>query len=169
MKIEKKYIIAGVLGVVSIAVALAYLQYKKLMDYTIKLKGLKLKTLSAKNVAFDLFLNFTNNSSLKFDIVEQQYKVYLNDSFVTELVNYSPTNIMPKATSVIGINVSFDPTKVLNILNKNYASILLHPETVKIKVDVKLKVLLYGFKVSIPFVFEDTLKGLIDLGKQPKV
>jgi LEA14-like dessication related protein len=169
MKVEKKYIIAGVLGVVSIAVALAYLQYKKLMDYTIKLKGARLKTFSAKGVVFDLFLNFTNNSSLKFEIVEQQYKAYLNNNFITELVNYSPTVIAPKSTSVIGVNVSFDPTKVLNILNKNYASILLHPETVKIKVDVKLKVLLYGFKVSIPFVFEDTLKALLDLGRQPKV
>ncbi len=169
MKIEKKYIIAGVLGVVSIALALGYLQYKRLMNYTIKFKGLRLKTLSAKQFVFDIFLNFTNDSDLKFDIVSQDYKVYLNDNFVTSLVNNSPITILPKSPTVIGVNVSFDPTKVLNILNRNYASILLRPETVKIKVDIKLKVSLYGFKVSIPYVYEDTLKALLDMRKQPTV
>ena len=76
MKIEKKYIIAGALAVVSTFLALGYLQYKKLMNYKISFKNLKIKTLSATNISFDIFLNFTNNSNLKFEIIEQQSKIY---------------------------------------------------------------------------------------------
>jgi hypothetical protein len=37
-----------------------------------------------------------------------------------------------------------------------------------VKVDLKMKVKLYGIKISIPFVFEDTLKAIIDMAKAPK-
>jgi LEA14-like dessication related protein len=168
MKIEKKYIIAGALGVVSIALALGYLQYKKLMNYKIVFKNLKVKTLSPTNIAFDIFLNFTNKSSLKFDIIEQQSKIYINGKFVSDVVNNAVNTIEPNSTSIIGANISFNPTTVLSSLNKSYASILINPSSISIKVDLKMKVKLYGIKISIPFVYEDTLKGIIDLAKAPK-
>jgi LEA14-like dessication related protein len=168
MKIQKKYIIAGALGVVSIALALGYLQYRKLMNYKIAFKNIKIKTLSATNIAFDIFLNFTNNSNLKFQIIEQQSKIYINGKFVSDLVNTAVNTIEPTATSVIGTNVSFNPTSVLSSLNKSFASILLNPASVIVKVDLKMKVKLYGIKISIPFVFEDTLKAIIDMAKAPK-
>lgn len=168
MKIEKKYIVAGVIGLVTITGALLYLRYKKLMNYVIKLKTLKVKTLTANSVVFDIFLNFTNNSNLAFDIIEQDYKVYLNDELVTKMVNRSTNHISANKTngvdtskSVIGVNVSFNPTKVLQMLGKNWVSILIHPETVRLKVDVKLKVSLYGIKFSIPYIYEGTLKSII--------
>ena len=37
-----------------------------------------------------------------------------------------------------------------------------------VKVDLKMKVKLYGIKISIPFVYEDTLKAIIDMAKAPK-
>ena len=168
MKIDKKYLIAGAIGLVTITGALLYLQYKKLMNYVIKLKTLKVKTLTANSVVFDIFLNFTNNSNLAFDIIEQDYKVYLNDELVTKMVNRSTNHISANKTngvdtskSVIGVNVSFNPTKVLQMLGKNWVSILVHPETIRLKVDVKLKVSLYGIKFSIPYIYEGTLKSII--------
>lgn len=161
----KKWVIVGALSVISISLGIIYLQYRKLMDYTIKLKGVKFKSLSQSLISFDLFLNFTNNSDLKFDIVGQEYKIYINDTFVTKLSNMIASKILPKSPNVIGINVSFNPTDVLGLLKKNMASILLNPEKVKIKLDLKLKVMMYGFKLSIPYVYESNLKEMMSSSK----
>ena len=176
MKIERKHIIAGAIGLVTITGALLYLQYKKLMNYVIKLKTLKVKTLTANLISFDIFLNFTNNSNLAFDIVEQDYKVFLNGEPVVKMLNRSinriaanKTNGVDTSVSVIGVNVAFNPTKVLQLLGKNWISILTKPETVKLKVEVKLKASSYGFKFSIPYVYEGTLKSILDSKKEATV
>jgi len=157
----KKWLIVGTLGVISVALALGYLQYKKLMNYTIKLKGFSLKTLTFKLINFDLFINFTNNSDLKFVISDQEYKVYLNNQFVTKLANKNDVVIGAKSTSIIPINIQFDPSSVLQLLGQNALTILASPNKITLKVDIKLKVALYGIKFSIPYVYESTLKELI--------
>jgi len=156
----KKYIIAGVLGVISIAAALAYLQYRKLMNFTIKFKKVLVKTLSATSISFDLFLNFTNNSDIKFTILEQDYKVYMNDAFVTKIINKAPIEVISKGTSVIPVNVTFDPRAVLKLIGKNATDLLLNRDKIIVKMDIKLKVKLYGIPVSIPYVYTSNLKEL---------
>jgi LEA14-like dessication related protein len=162
----KKWLIVGGLGVISVALALGYLQYRKLMNYTVKLGGVKFKQVTSKVFNFDLFIKFTNNSDINFVVSDQEYKVYLNDKFVTKISNAEPVTILPNATNVIPVNVVFDPTVVLNMLGKNLSSILLSPETINIKVDGKLKAKLYGFTKSIPFVFEKNLKDLMASKKE---
>lgn len=166
MKIERKYIVAGLLGIVSFALAAGYLAYKKLMDYTLGFKSIKVKKVSIKLIEFDVFLNFLNKSNLGFDIIEQEYKVYMNDKFVSKVVNYSTTKILPNATSVIGVNVKFDPRVVLKVIGKDFKDLILKPDQYIIKTDMKLKVNFYGFKVSIPYVYEDTLKNFISYAKE---
>lgn len=164
----KKWLIVGGLGIISVALALGYLQYKKLMNYTIKLKKIKIKSLTAKLINFDLFINFTNNSDLKFIISDQDYKVFLNDKFVTKISNPNDIIIEPKSTSVIPINIGFNPTDVLNLLGKNLTTILISPETINLRVEIKLKVALYGIKVSIPYTYNATLKELMNPPKEEK-
>lgn len=160
MEIKKKYIIAGVIGAVTIAGALAYLQYKKIMNYVIKYKGSKVKKLSPTAIDVDLFLNFENKSDLKFIIKSQSYTVYINDIFVTKLVNYAPTTIAPKAFSVIGLNVKLNPEAVLKQLGKTPLDFVGAPEKIKIKIDTKLNVSLWGIPISIPYVYDTNLKEL---------
>ena len=161
MKIKGKYIIAGALGVISIALAIGYLQYKKLMNYTLSFKGIKLKKASATELNFDLFLNFVNKSNLKFDIVEQDYSIYINDVFLTKAVNYSTNTVLPTSASIMGVNINFNPTQAYKNLKGGFASMLLSPQMLKLKIDMKLKVKLYGIKISIPFVYETTLKEIL--------
>lgn len=161
----KKLLIYGTLGAISVALLLGYIQYQKLMNYVIKFKGIKIKQLTANVFNFDLFINFTNNSDIKFEITEQEYKVFLNDKFVTKLVNNLPTTIVPLSTNVIPVNVNFNPTEVLKLLGSNITTILLSPEKITLKVDIKLKVKLYGIPVSIPYVYVATLKELMASGK----
>lgn len=161
MKIEKKYLIAGAVAVLSVAGALAYLQYKKIMDYTIRFKSVKIRKISLTLFDFDVFLFFLNKSDLKFVINTQAYSVYLNGVFVTKIVNYADTTVLPKAESVLPLNVKFDPRIVLKTVQMNAVDLAVHPEKVKIKMDIKLKVSLWGLPVNIPYTYESTLKEMM--------
>lgn len=156
----KKWIIAGVIGTVTIAGALAYLQYKKIMNYAIRFKGVKIKSISATLFNFDLFLFFHNKSDVKFTITKQAYSVYMNGSFVTKISNISSILIAPKAETVIGLNVQFNPKDVLKVLNKNAIDLVTQPDKIKLTIDMKLGVSLYGIPINIPYKYETTLKEM---------
>lgn len=165
-KIEKKYIIAGAIGLITITGALVYLQYKKIMNYAMKFKRVKVQTLSQKLVSFDVFLLFTNKSDLKIEIKDQEYKIYINDIYISRASNGVPNIIHPKTTSEIGVNVAFDPTVVAGLLKTNYLSLLANPGAIKLKVEIKLKVGLWFITVDIPTTVEFTLKELIEMAKK---
>ncbi len=169
MKIEKKHIIAGVIGLTTTAaLAYLYLQFKKLKETKVCFKGIKVKRISATDVNFDVFVNISNVSKAKLEIVDQNYDLFLNDKFITNVSNHAASIIQPNADSLLGVNISFNPTQVLKIINKNFLAIIAQPESVKLKIDIKLKVKFFGFKISIPIVVEKSIKDLIDAQKAPK-
>ena len=161
MKLEKKYLIAGLIGVVTIAGALAYLQYKKLMNYTIKLRNIVVKSANLSSLNFDLFLNFENKSSISFEILSQTYDVYINDTLISKLKGKEVVKIQPKSTSVIPLKVNIKPSDILNKLGKGTLNLIANFGNNKLKVNVKLQVKLYGFTVNIPFVYESTISEMI--------
>lgn len=165
MIVKKKHIIAGVIAVGSITAALAYLQYKKLMNYCIGFKSVKIKSLSEKFVDFDVFMNLKNMSDIKIEIVSQEYNVYLNDKFVTKASNSALQVIEPstveKPLAIVGVNIQFNPTEVYGILKLNLRDLLVNRDKIKIKVDMKLKVKMWFFTVNIPYVYETNLKELM--------
>lgn len=157
----KKWLIVGGLSVISVTLGLAYIQYRKLMNYVVKVGGVKFKKISASAISFDLFIKFTNNSDINFELSGQEYSVYLNDKFVTKIANTNSVQVLSKATNTIPVNVSFNPSDAIKLIGGNFSNILLHPETIKLKIDGKLKVKLYGFTKAIPFVYESNLKDLM--------
>lgn len=168
MKIEKKHVIAVGLGLVCTAAGLAYWQYTKLMNYCISLYRVKLNTLTENNANFDLFLNLKNRSSVTINILSQDYSVYLNNSLISKISNPKPQTIAGESTSVISVNIKFNPKSIARILGKNALQILLSPETVAIKVDIKLKVKLWIITVNIPYTYQATLKELMTPSTEPK-
>ncbi len=168
-KIEKKHIVtAALIGLITITGAILYIQYKRIMNYVIKFYSLKINTVSMNLVNFDLFLNFINNANVQIDILEQDYKVYINDALVTTATNHIQTTLLANATSILPINIQFNPSSVLKLLGNSASDIVLHPEKINLKADIKLKVKLYGFKVSIPYVYQGTLKDINDARKANK-
>lgn len=157
MKIEKKHIVAGVIAAVSITGALAYLQYKKLMNYCIGFNKIRLNKISSTNADIDVFINFKNQSDLKIEIQSQEYNVYMNDAFLTKASNAKPQVIEPKSTSVIGINVKFNPS----VAGKNIMNAVLSGSGVSIRIDMKLKVKFYFITVNIPYSYKTTLKEIM--------
>jgi len=160
MKIDRKYLIAGAIGLVTITGALAYLQYTRLMNYVIKVGKIKINKIALNNIDFNLILNFENKSNISFDIKNQTYDIYLNNVFIAKAENQSITKINAKSVSQIGLNIKFDPSTAVKKLGLGTLDLLSKPDKVMLKVDVKLKVKLYGITISLPYVFESSLKDL---------
>jgi LEA14-like dessication related protein len=161
MKIQKKYIYAGLIGLVTITGATLYLQYQKLMNYTIGLKKVKINKLTPTGFDIDLFLNFENKSNLKFTIEKQKYEVYINDVFLTTMRNDKPNVILPKSVSVLGMNLKESNKEVADKLKKLVVAIATNDKTmVKIVTTMSVK---FGFiTLSFPpYPYQDTLKNLM--------
>ena len=156
----KKYLIAGVIGTITIAGALAYLQYKKLMNYVIKVKSGVIKTITANLLDLDLTLDFENKSSIAFEIKSQEYEIFIDNKFISKINNIKPVFIKAKSNSDIFVNIKVNPTKVGSKFKIEDLNKLLDLQNIKIKVIGKLKVKLYGFPVNIPFNYETTIKEL---------
>ena len=161
MKLEKKHYIAGAIGLVTISGALLYLQYKKLMDYCMSFKGFTLKKLSLKDAELDIFLNFKNKSAIKINIVSQDYIAYINDKQIATFSNKKEVVIEPKATSVLPLNVKFQPIKLVNSLKGLATDFVLKPETVILKVKCEIKVKLWLFTINVPYEYVTTIKDLM--------
>lgn len=157
MKIERKHIIAGVIGAVTITGALAYLQYKRLMNYCIGFNTIKVNKISTNLADFNVYINFQNNSDLKIEIKSQEYQVYMNNDFLIEASNSASQTIAPKSTSAIGINVRFNPEQA----GKKVLNTLLSASSLSFRVEVKLKVKFLFFTVNIPYSYKTTLKELM--------
>ena len=161
MKIEKKYLVAGLIGLVTITGATLYLQYQKLMNYTIGLKRVKINKLSLAGFDIDLFLNFENKSDLKFTIEKQKYAVYVNGVYLTTMVNDLPNEILPKSVNVLGMNMKENGKDVVGKL-KSLITALASSDKVMVKIVTTMKVK-YGF-ISLsfpPFTYENTLKNMM--------
>jgi LEA14-like dessication related protein len=161
MKIEKKYLVAGLIGLVTITGATLYLQYQKLMNYTIGLKRVKINKLSLAGFDIDLFLNFENKSDLKFTIEKQKYAVYVNGVYLTTMVNDLPNEILPKSVNVLGMNMKESGKDVVGKL-KSLITALASSDKVMVKIVTTMKVK-YGF-ISLsfpPFTYENTLKNMM--------
>ena len=161
MMLKKKYVIAGLIGLVTITGATLYLQYQKLMNYTIGLKRVKINKVSLAGINLDLFLNFTNKSNLKFTIERQKYDVYVNNVYLTTLQNDKPNEILPNSVSVIGMNIDID-RKIIASRLKDALLTFANTDKTMIKLVTTMKVK-YGFvKVSFPpFTYENTLKNMM--------
>jgi LEA14-like dessication related protein len=105
-------------------------------------------------------LNFTNKSSIKFDIISQKYDVYINNILVSKLTGNQNVAVMPKGVSVIPVSVNFNPSSLLEKLGKNAVSLIANFANAVIKIEMKLQVKLYGFTINIPYVYESTIRDL---------
>lgn len=166
---QKKYIIAGIIGAITIAGGLAYLQYKKLMNYALTFRSVRINKISLTKFDFDLILNFQNKSDVAFTIKSQSYDIYLNNVFVTRINNDSDSVMLANATSPMGLNISFNPQSALQKLHLGALAILKADTKLTIKVDMKMKVKLWVFTISIPYVYEDTLKNMMGIGQPATV
>jgi LEA14-like dessication related protein len=160
-KVKKKYIIAGILGVISVFGAIAYLQIKKLLEnFDWEFKKIKVRTLTPNLISFDVFLEFINGSDVSFNIVNQEYKIFINNEYVSRGSNGMNNIIQKRSRSQLGVNVAFDPKVVLEQLKINAVDLLTASEKIWIKVEMKFKVKIGPIPFTIPYTYEVNLKEI---------
>lgn len=120
-----------------------------------------LKKFNLNEADIDLYLNFKNNSAIRLDIISQEYIVSINDKEIVKAGNANALSIAPNSTSVLSVNVAFNPSKLLNIIGGLATDIMLNPQKINITINVKVKVKLWAFTVSIPYEFKSTLKDML--------
>jgi len=163
---KKLYIILGSIAFVLIGVAIAvyfYIQKQidKILAYTIDFKKASPKKISLDLIDFDLWLNINNPSSLTYDIISQEYKVYINNVYLTTIKNNIKYTIKGNATTPIGINVKFDPTQFIAKLGgAGLAAIISNPTKTTLTLDMKLKTKFFFYPVDIEYKYETNIKEL---------
>lgn len=161
-----KNILIGLGVTAGLFVAFGYYEYLKLMQYVIKVKNIIPKKITATNINFDLLVWFRNSSDLRITIEQQDHKVYLNDKFITSIVNNVDNTIHPKQSSVIGFNVDINLKELLNVLKTEALNILTHPDKFNIRVDMNFKIKFYFMRINVPYSYVITINDIIEMSKK---
>lgn len=157
MKVTKKQLFVGIgLAVLSAATLIGY-QIYKLKQFTLTPNGVQFKTVSMKELNFDAYLNFKNESTLQIALAYQKYKVYINNKLITTITTNVPQVILPKAVSVLKANVVLSPNEIIKKLG---ASSLLNIVTFKqqmLRIDVVAGIKFGNFVIPITKTIEDKI------------
>lgn len=164
LKTKLKYALGiATIGLTATTIIWARKQYKKMLSNKIDINSFKVTDIALNNIGIEVFFNYFNNTDIKITLVSQKYDIYLDDKFVASLINDSTNVIKPNTTSVIGVRGEFDLIKISKNLNINPIKLFLLPKNQRVRIDMKLKVKLLFFNVTIPFSYEDSVKNLTGL------
>lgn len=164
LKTKLKYALGIVtIGLTATTIIWARKQYKKMLSNKVDINSFKVTDIALNNIGIEVFFNYFNNTDIKITLVSQKYDIYLDDKFVASLINDSTNVIKPNTTSVIGVRGEFDLMKISKNLNINPIKLFLLPKNQRVRIDMKLKVKLLFFNVTIPFSYEDSVKNLTGL------
>lgn len=164
LKTKLKYALGiATIGLTATTIIWARKQYKKMLSNKVDINSFKVTDISLNNIGIEVFFNYFNNTDIKITLVSQKYDIYLDDKFVASLINDSTNVIKPNTTSVIGVRGEFDLMKISKNLNINPIKLFLLPKNQRVRIDMKLKVKLLFFNVTIPFSYEDSVKNLTGL------
>lgn len=155
-----KYIVGGAIGLVTITGAILYFQYKKLMEYAIKIVGGKVNAIDRNGIDVTLFLSVNNKSNLRLKLIKQKYDVYINDKLIAKAKSDLSETVEPKADTTISLDVSLKTKELLKTLGSEAINAVTKPETTVLKVDYKLIVSLMGIRLPINSTYETSLADL---------
>jgi LEA14-like dessication related protein len=157
----KKYIVIGSIAALGIGLLAVLRQFDLLMQHELKVVGKKITKLSSSNIAFTIFVAFKNTSLISFNINSQRYKVYINDKYISEAFSSKAITVKPKETTVMPVNVDIVPQNIITAIGADWASMILKPETVNIRIDFEINLSLFGLDIPVKNKYATTLKELM--------
>jgi LEA14-like dessication related protein len=154
-------------GGVVFTVGLAYLliQFKKLMDYTIKFSRFQKVKISPNELIFDIFVKLDNPSNLALTLTNQNYDVYINNSFVTNVNTSVQTTLKPKTNTEFPLRINVNPKDITKAMGTNWAFLLLTPEKVVITTVFKVSVKVLGITIPIKNKYPISLAEILNIPK----
>ena len=159
-KLQKRFWIAGLIGLVSVTGAYMYYQVNKILDYTLNYKGIKNVKITKDQISFTMWYEYQNKANITITLAESKYDVYVENQYVTTLTNFAPTTLQGGQVSVIEVNVVLTKAD-LTKLKLNYAQLLIAPKSVEIKTIMKWKVKYGILKIPVSYPYIVSLKEVI--------
>jgi LEA14-like dessication related protein len=161
----KKALWIGGGTIFAVGLTLLLLEFKKLMDYTIKFVKFQKVKISPQELIFDIFVELRNYSNLSLKLTSQNYDVYINNNFVTNVNTNVETVLEAKKSTQFPLRINVNPNDITKAMGTNWALLLLTPEKVVITTVFKLKIKVLGITIPIKSKYSITLGEILNVPK----
>ena len=166
MKKNWKYILLAAVAGVTVTTGLwVKKQYNKLMKNTYELKSFLIKKASLQSVTISVVYAYANNTDIDINLVGQEYKIYVDDRFITTIKSDVPVILKANSTSDIPLDITLDPKDMYYKFKDNLLKALTQKQKLKIKMDSTFRVKLGIFTIPVPYPYEWTQTFPALLGK----
>lgn len=161
MKINK-WAVFSIVGVAVAGTAIYVAkQVKKMMNYTLTFKSVKVNKFTLDTLDFNAYYDYKNNSDIDIKLAEQEYDIYMNDVYITTLKNYQENILKANATSELGFNVNLNLPELDKKLRINYVKMLADPKAVKLRIEMRWKIRFGFLKIPISYTWNTDLKQIL--------
>lgn len=166
MKKNWKYIaLAAVAGITVTTGLWLKKQYDKLMKNTYELKSFVVKSASMKSVTFSVVYAYVNNTDIDINLVGQEYKIYVDDRYITTIKSDIPVILKSNSISDIPLDITVDPKDMYYKFKDNLFKALTQKQKLKIRMESTFRVKLGIFTIPVPYPYEWTQTIPAILGK----
>jgi LEA14-like dessication related protein len=139
---KNKALLIGIVATIGVAGFLIWRQFKKLMDYKLSFRSVKVNKINAKELSLTLGLNFQNKSDIQLVLTKQKYDVFINSVLLSTITNDKEVVVAPKSTTPMTFSVSVGSKGIADLLKTMNFQELLNIKKQKLKVastiDVKV-------------------------------
>lgn len=157
MKKSLKYVLLAAVAGVTVTTALwLKKQYNKLMKNTYELKSFLVKKASLQSVTFSVVYAYNNNTDIDINLVGQEYKIYVDDRFITTIKSDAPVVLKANAISDIPLDITIDPKDMFYKFKDNLLTALTQKQKLKIRMESTFRVKLGIFTIPVPYPYEWT-------------
>lgn len=165
MKKWKYFAIAAIVGVSGATAIWLKKQYDKLMKNTYELKSFIIKKASLQSVTFSVVYAYKNNTDIDINLVGQEYKIYVDDRFITTIKSDVPVVLKANSITDIPLDITVDPKDMYYKFKDNLIKALTQKQKLKIKMDSTFRVKFGIFTIPVPYPYEWTQTMPAILGK----
>lgn len=161
----KKALWIGGGTIFAILLVLTLREFKKLMDYTIKFGRFQKIKVSPSELIFDIFVQLRNYSNIPLTLTSQNYDVYINNNFVTNVNTNVQTTLEAKKSTEFPLRISVNPNDITKAMGTNWAILLLTPEKVSLTTVFKVKIKVLGITIPIKNKYSISLAEILNTPK----
>ena len=161
MKGLKSLLVLSGIGIIGIAI---YRYYRKqadlLQNYTYRVIGLKVVSITTENLIFDVTTRITNNSNVSATITEIYLDAYVNGQNVANINEVKDIFVKANGSSDFTFRLNISPKMVLgNIVN--IVTLSTNTKDLFLNLDGYVKIKSGFLSVSLPFEYQNNIKSLI--------
>lgn len=159
----KRPVLLIIFILILLACVFAYIQVRFITKAKWDYSGIKLEDMGLDKVSFYIYFKINNPGLLSLTISEQDYSVFLNNSYISRVVNPDDTKIKAGGPSVIPFLIVLKPGDVLKAGADNFSALLSKSKRsqMKIRITGRLTLKLGPLTIKkLPFDMNSTLAEL---------